>query len=840
MILIYQRVPITYYIKEKKSLLLNRFVSLSANRDNQVQITMLAIHAIAYVAMFHLTWAAVTSLNKDELLRLNKFGVSARENGRIILAGESYILHTTIRFEKWNTAMTEAAQLAAEYIRGITTKFPGTQTNEIKQAVQMIVAVKIQILQIQTYYERQTNAIESQQHPAWNKLLRYRTQTTIPSPSAIPKRAANSYDIETIAQCFDHQAIIQPSITIETATWGTTTEKWTAAAITLNQQIRDMLSGLQQLQLIFEDLRQSKFPQSCITKGTWHSILKLMTFDDTQVNIETDSLLIRLATLATTHIERNSAKDIVLHTILPILPELQLQFILYFVNVAPIPASKQRWHEFNLEKWWAINSDRSYQVQFSDLDKLNEGCITGPELWWCFESFPIEKLDATNCIHKAISGTIAPEPSCFGPKVKTPAIEVIDLTANRYIITAGRASSLKLNCKDVAGTTINPQTIPIPAGNTIYTVKERCSAEIPPFLLPTNWYVPITNGEVTSVVVSNLSDAPEDREETAESYAMTCITSPNENSELTCTATLPVGLADQIVHLRIEPEGQTDPAEKSEIPAADRVAATTTTTTTTTTTPRTQVAKRSPMPVPDLSKLVKDNEDNDKKRKAERKIQARERAKKIEQALDDDDEIELEGQESHTKLPDINLNLDDPETKSILDQLQKAAEKAANKIIGTATERMLAWLGQEFDFGDVLSMTFSLTALSISIVIAMKDWCYNKFCSRSKTVQTRDHEDQFNNWLSRNENTRKQSTKLKRQNESTIRKTKRAAPIPPATHHVSIQRNLKAPDRKPNNSFQQNPRRNPAYEMIPTAPPVTDPMMYTDSNTGSIIIRTFH
>jgi hypothetical protein len=765
------------------------------------------------ISTFVIIWQTIqgqtVSLNKEELLRMTKFGISARENGVIILAGESYILHTTIKFAKWSAAMTEAALLATNYIREISTKFPGnTQPVEVKNAVQMVMAAKTQTNQMQTYYERRINAIATQHHPAWNKLLRYRTANKIDSPATTPARAG-AYDIETITQCFDHQTIIQPSLVVKSSVWGTTVDKWTKAANLLNAQIRDMLSGLQQLQLVFEDLGQSKFPQTCITRTMWGSILKLMKIDDGKIHTETDMLLVRLANLGTTHMERNKDNDMVLHTILPILPDTKLQFALYYINVAPIPATKQRWHAFNIQQWLALNSDKSYQIQFTNLDMLNEGCISGTEIWWCFESFPVEKIDAASCITKALVGNNNPEKSCYGPTTQTPTVKVVDLTANRYLITSGRAATLKMNCKNPDGSDAAEESITMPAGNTIYSLRERCSAEISPYLLPTNWYVPIDTNEAVSIVAASLAEAPEDTTEDIGEYNMVCELQTESKSEVFCTTS---ATAKSNTNLREAADGKDTEANQLEKPAEI--------------TESSSMRKRStlasttlPAALPDADTSttnIEEKSNSEPTTKPTKKKPAPKKKKDSQHSSNDLDSDESDYEDG-----------DDPDN-SVAGNLSKAANRVANQIIGTFSERLLNWLTQEFDFGDVMSIIFSVVALTISLIVILKDWCYKTLCNR--TANPADGNQQFRKWLTRNAASRKQST--------TKQHPRRSQPPTPSTHHVSIQPGPSAPARKTSNPKTADQKK-AVYEMLPMTSS-TRVTTHGDQESGSIIIRTFH
>jgi hypothetical protein len=232
-----------------------------------------------------------------------------------------------------------------------------------------------------------------------------------------------------------------------------------------------------------------------------------MGISDDDANEELESLLVRLGSLPTTHAEITAAGNILMHTILPILPDEKLRFVLYFINVAPVRASKQQWRKYNIDNWVALNSDATYLMEFHTLENLQEGCIAGEELWWCFETFPVEKLTAESCLTKALKGPKIPEISCYGELVRKPEVNIIDTTENRYLITLGQDAKLYLQCTTADGTAAAPEVVNLVAGSQLYELKPRCSADILNYVLPTNWYIPVA--EDTLLIVTNLATEPD-------------------------------------------------------------------------------------------------------------------------------------------------------------------------------------------------------------------------------------------------------------------------------------------------------------------------------------------
>jgi hypothetical protein len=155
----------------------------------------------------------------------------------------------------------------------------------------------------------------------------------------------------------------------------------------------------------------------------------------------------------------------------------------------------------------ALNSDATYAIEFHTLENLQEGCISGEELWWCFETIPVEKLTTESCLIKALKGPKLPEISCYGNVVSKPEINIIDITENRYLITLGRDAKLTLQCTNTDGTAATPESVDLIAGSQLYELKPRCSADILNYVLPTNWYIPVAQDAL--LIVTNLATEPE-------------------------------------------------------------------------------------------------------------------------------------------------------------------------------------------------------------------------------------------------------------------------------------------------------------------------------------------
>jgi hypothetical protein len=469
----------------------------------------------------HLTWLVFTTwlvtycstapepLSTAQLQRLTSFGIAARENGQVIVAGRSYFLHTTISWSKWATLLDNAIALTKQFNSALVIAFP-TAPATLEYYTDALTAYTTQLEEIKLYLVRQLKAVQRSSHPAWNKLLRYKPLVTFSTITAQPTLAANSLDITLSAQCFDHTSILTPKIEIKKDDWASDVTKWSKPAEQLLQQLRDLLMSFTRFQFIFHDLRQGKFPQTCISDATWIKILTLMKVPAADHAVALNQLLARLAIIPTTMANVTKELDIDVRSILPIMPtDPKMEFNLYYMTVSPIPFTKKRWQEFGALPWVAINHDITYMAQFSNLDLMNEGCLAGLDIWWCFESFPLTIIQKPGCWSNAITGPKPPEDYCYTKIPQPSTAQITDLTANRYLLAATKPVTLQTTCYAEDLTSTETQDVPIAAGVTVYELSPRCSANLLWYHLPTNWYIPTTTEDNLAHIIEALDTSPD-------------------------------------------------------------------------------------------------------------------------------------------------------------------------------------------------------------------------------------------------------------------------------------------------------------------------------------------
>jgi hypothetical protein len=640
-----------------------------------------------------------------------------------------------------------------------------------------------------------------------------------------------------LTACFDHRTIHHIDHATNPTAWQIDVSEWQKAAVDLTMQIREFLTDFRNFQTILDDLRDNKFPQFCIGKTTWGEIVKLMGFSATEAEAETETLLIRLASLPTTHVELSMDGDLLLHTILPILPDAKLQFALYYIDIAPVPSNKQSWREFELKTWLALNEDASYSMNFASLERLNEGCISGEEIWWCFETFPVQKLDAESCFRKAISIDKLPEISCFGPKVKTPTVHITDVTENRYLVSAGRQTTLKQSCTKDDGTADAPTIIQLVAGCTLYELPAKCYAEILDQVLPTNWYIPVS--EEALVIVTSLADLPD--EDLTETGDQSQVQQPGMQQQI-APAEIATSTEEIVTETVTEPvtEPATEPSTATKVDAKGSKGDTGTAVS-----PKGTSGEKGETPIVS-SQTIKGTK-GDKGASSAKGIPPSTRSgtgtskgaststsvgsggrskglktgtfaaiNKLQQ-----EHLEQQKKKATEKLVEAEMmqaeartDTNDPSTS----EEDKQIRELATQVLATIAN----WFRENIDTGDIVSMVFSVLALIISLGLIVYNWRSAR--RRTPKAARKSAEGRFRKWLSRNSKSRKRRSQEMPTTQPRRRARAPAAPtgtqiVTPATFHTHADPLPYIPTRR--STSQPSNRSSPIYASLPTAPPIT-------------------
>jgi len=465
---------------------------------------------INYIYVITTLVATSAEIPKHKLKDLVSIGISARENGQVYMAGESYFLHTIIHWNRWNTVFSNVnkrlneVKLSAEAALGMT---------EVAKAYVATIALQsTKLEQQQRYFLRQIEATHAATHPAWSKLLRHRTMVKPDAVTAVPKLADNSHDIWlTVTECSAYTAFIEPTIELDVSTLASSLDSWKTAINPYLAAIDEMNKGFIQFNYVFNDLRNGRFPLMCLTTEMWTEILKAANVKSTAIGESLKLLMKNIAILPTTDVTLNTDKNLELTTILPIPPDnQQLIFTLYYVGTTPIPYTQNLWMEYISQTWVAVNKGRTWVMYFDNLEQLNEGCITANNIRWCFESFPILILTSHDCWALSLAAKTEPGLECFTKPKKNQQLDVIDVEANTYLISSGVNRDIMVTC---------PAAIPaakprvekrvFKAGVNIYEMPQKCSAVVSNYYLPANWYIPTTDGTSTKLL-SDLSQLVDD------------------------------------------------------------------------------------------------------------------------------------------------------------------------------------------------------------------------------------------------------------------------------------------------------------------------------------------